>query len=62
MEKRNHKKTSLDDNVDKIDRDLSRIAEFFSKIWIMIFLPLMFTLIGNEIDFKQIEPNSIGEF
>jgi len=60
MEKRNHKQTSVNDNVDKIDHDLSRIAEFFTKTWMLIFSPLMFTLIGNEINFMKIDPNSIG--
>jgi hypothetical protein len=32
----------------------------FSKVWTLVFLPLMFALIGNEIDFKNISLDSLG--
>jgi hypothetical protein len=38
------------------------VAELFSKLWILIFLPLMFSLIGNEVDFDKLNLNQIGKF
>lgn len=32
----------------------------FSKIWTIIFLPFLFTLIGNEVNFQKINPGMIG--
>ena len=32
----------------------------FSKIWTIIFLPFLFTLIGNEVNFQKINPSMIG--
>lgn len=36
------------------------VTQLFSKIWSLIFLPLLFSLIGNEIDFQKLTLQLIG--
>jgi len=48
-------------NVSGIDKAQIRLSEIFSKLWILIFLPLMFCLIGNEVDFNKLNLNQIGK-
>lgn len=46
--------------VNKKDKNQKSVADKFSKIWSIIFLPFLFTLIGNEVDFQKINPSLIG--
>lgn len=45
---------------EKILHDQKNLDDFFSKIWKILFLPLLFCLIGNEIDFAKINPTTLG--
>ncbi len=36
------------------------VTQLFTKIWSLIFLPLLFSLIGNEIDFQKLTLQLIG--
>jgi NhaP-type Na+/H+ or K+/H+ antiporter len=36
------------------------LTSVFTKLWRLVFLPLLFALIGNEVDFQKINLNLIG--
>ena len=38
----------------------TRVSVIFNKIWIIIFEPLLFTSIGNEILFSNLDTKSLG--
>ena len=37
-----------------------KVTQMITKIWSLIFLPLLFSLIGNEIDFQKLTVKLIG--
>jgi hypothetical protein len=37
-----------------------QVTQMITKIWSLIFLPLLFSLIGNEIDFQKLTIQLIG--
>ena len=39
-----------------------KIERLFDTIWNVLFLPLLFVLIGSEVDFKKIDAEMIGMF
>ena len=39
----------------------SEVMSLFTKLLNIIFLPVLFSLIGNEVDFDKIEINLIGK-
>ncbi|RNA39655.1 mitochondrial sodium hydrogen exchanger 9B2-like [Brachionus plicatilis] len=45
---------------EKIASNKQKIEKKFSTFWLIIFLPFLFSLIGNEIDFTKIDPTQIG--
>lgn len=56
------KKSTNSNDIDKekIYLSVKKLDNLFSKIWMIIFLPLLFCLIGNEIDFGKINPKTLG--
>lgn len=40
----------------------SEVMALFTKLLNIIFLPVLFSLIGNEVEFDKIEINLIGKF
>lgn len=46
----------------KLDKSLNEteIATLFSQLWSFVCLPLLFFLIGNEIEFNKISLNFVG--
>ncbi len=54
--------TNMSFKLSKVAETQLGVAEIFSKLWILIFLPLMFSLIGNEVDFDKLNLNQIGKF
>lgn len=55
------KSTDNQDSIkEKILHDQKKLDDFFSKIWKVLFLPLLFSLIGNEVDIKKINPKNLG--
>ncbi|CAF0984040.1 unnamed protein product [Brachionus calyciflorus] len=45
---------------EKVCQNQRLIDQMFSKLWQFIFLPLLFSLIGNEVDFTKINPKRLG--
>lgn len=44
----------------KLASNKQKLEKIFSIVWLIIFLPLLFSLIGNEIDFLKIDLTKIG--
>ena len=44
----------------KIEKLQNELNKLFSKIWSVIFMPVLFMLIGNEVNFTGLDMNTIG--
>ena len=47
-------------NYQVISEFKSDVSKKFNDIWFVIFEPLLFTSIGNEIKFQELDPKIIG--
>jgi solute carrier family 9B (sodium/hydrogen exchanger), member 1/2 len=44
----------------KIEKLQNELNKLFSKIWSVVFMPVLFMLIGNEVNFTGLNMNTIG--
>lgn len=52
--------SNMDTKLSNIAQTQLGVSELFGKLWTLIFLPLMFSLIGNEVVFSSLDLNQMG--
>ena len=54
------KNENMSSKLSKIAKSQIKVSDMFSKLWIFIFMPLMFVLLGNQVDFSYLTINQTG--